>query len=439
MEDSPTQALRLRHALEQRQCAVQTAGNGAAALEALQAAHEAGQPPPDVIVSDILMPQVGGYELCRKLKGDPRWAGIPLVLLTALGDPTDLIRGLECGADSFVVKPCEVDHLLTQIIRLLRDRESAATMPRSGDGPNFCFAGECYRITATVPQVLRFLIASYEEARHRAERLDEANRALLATHEELEARKRELEQLNITKNQFLGMAAHDLRNPLDVVRGYAELLAEDVSDRLDEEELRMLHQIRASSNYMLALVNDLLDVTKIESGTLELRCQPTDPVRFVSDNLSTQRLFAERKKIELIFDAEPDLPLVNLDPSKADQVLNNLIGNALKFSPLGSRVTVSVRRLASPEPGPVGEWVEIAVQDSGPGIPPEELENIFKPFRSAGTRTTGGESSSGLGLAIVHRIVECHGGKITVENAPQGGSRFRVVLPAAEEPKEGSQ
>lgn len=238
---------------------------------------------------------------------------------------------------------------------------------------------------------------------------------------ELEERNQRLEELNVQKNHLLGTAAHDLRNPLGVIQGFARFLLEDASDRLDPEHRLFLERIEASSESMLHLVNDLLDIARIEAGALDLDLQPTDLGRLVKNNVELNRVLASKKRIVIEAEYDPDLPPVLLDGPKVEQVLNNLIGNAMKFSEPGARVKVAVGRHAA--------GVAVKVEDQGPGIPAGELDQIFRPFVKATARATAGEGSTGLGLAIVNRIVQGHGGSIEVQSQVGQGSRFTVVLP----------
>jgi len=171
---------------------------------------------------------------------------------------------------------------------------------------------------------------------------------------------------------------------------------------------------------MARLVDDLLDVAAIESGRLQLVYQPTDLVALVQTNLTRNRLIAARKNTTLELTAAPT-PMALLDAAKIEQVLNNLVTNAIKFSPPGSRVQITV--LSS------GEELVLSVKDEGPGIPPKEMESLFKPFQRTSVKSTAGEKSTGLGLVIAKRIVEEHGGRIWVESQAGAGSTFHVSLP----------
>ena len=231
----------------------------------------------------------------------------------------------------------------------------------------------------------------------------------------------ELEELNKLKSDFVGMAAHDLRNPLAVVEMYSAFLLETPSSAFTEKEVEFLERIRHQSTFMGNLINDLLDVSKIEAGRLELKKSRDDYLQFVRENVSLNAELARRKNISVTCrPGEGSLPL-DFDRNKMEQVLNNLIGNAVKFTERDRSVAVTVEER--------GGFVRTSVADEGQGIPAEEIPHVFKEFHRASTRPTAGERSTGLGLAIARRIVEGHGGTIGVESEPGKGSTFIFTLP----------
>ena len=246
------------------------------------------------------------------------------------------------------------------------------------------------------------------------------NNELVAMQRELAGKNAELQRLADLKNQFLGMAAHDLRNPLHVILSYSGFLLDELAGKLDADQTDFLNVIHSQSQFMSHLVNDLLDVAAIESGRLQLDLQPADLVQLAQSNLTRNRLIASRKDITLDLESSP-VPRLLLDVGKIEQVLDNLVTNAIKFSPNGSCVHISIQ--------PAGDEIQVSVRDEGPGIPDNELENLFKPFQRTSVKSTNGEKSTGLGLVIVKRIVEGHGGHIQVESQPGKGSIFTVGLP----------
>lgn len=230
-----------------------------------------------------------------------------------------------------------------------------------------------------------------------------------------------LERLNEQKNRFLGMAAHDLRNPLNAIMMYSEFLLDEVAASLDEEHHEFLRVIRTSSEFMLHLVEDFLDIATIESGKLHLNLWPVNVTALVRENIALNTLLASRKEIALQAEYRGEVPEILADASKIEQVLNNLISNAVKYSPAGTVVTVTLDATA--------EAVVVTVTDQGPGIPADELERIFEPFERSSVKSTNGEKSSGLGLAIARKIVMEHHGTLTARNNDGRGTTFCMTLP----------
>lgn len=253
------------------------------------------------------------------------------------------------------------------------------------------------------------------------EELSRLNNDLVNMQRELSKKNRELDELNNLKNQFLGMAAHDLRNPLGVIMGYSEYLIEDTEGILTDDQTMMLDSILTSSEFMLRLLNDLLDVSAIESGKLSLDLIKTDLVAVVKKNVELNNVIAQKKNIRILFNQSEPMPEMVFDIGKIEQVLNNLISNAVKFSEPGKNVIVGITSNAT-------ECI-VSVADQGPGIPEEEIGNIFKPFKRTSVKSTAGEKSTGLGLSIVRNLIVGHKGRIWVESTVGKGSTFYFSLP----------
>ncbi len=233
----------------------------------------------------------------------------------------------------------------------------------------------------------------------------------------------QLVELNQLKNKFLGIAAHDLRSPIGVIKSFTQLFLQDYLGEVPEEQREILVKMDKSCETMLTLINDLLDVSAIEAGHLELKLYEVDLTAFLRECHAAHVLWARAKNIELALDLAPDLPAVTMEPDRINQVMNNLITNAIKYSNPGTVVTLRARR--------AGDEVAISVQDQGQGIPAKEIPKLFTDFGKTSVRPTGGETSIGLGLAIVKRMVEAHGGRIGVESLVGAGSTFTFTLPLA--------
>ena len=260
-----------------------------------------------------------------------------------------------------------------------------------------------------------------EQDRHLYEELARVNNELATLQRELYQKNAELAKLNDQKNHFIGIVAHDLRNPLSLIIGYADFLEQELEDKLGEEQKEFLDVIQRSSSFMLSLVNDLLDVAKIEAGRLHLTISSFDLHALIRESVALNAPLALRKEIRI----SQSLPVGSIelraDRSKVSQVLNNLLSNAIKFSPRGSRIEVNLVDRS--------DTVTISIADQGPGIDTAELSRLFRPFERGSSKPTEGEQSTGLGLAIVKKIIEGHGGTLDVSSTPGEGSVFSVTLP----------
>lgn len=236
---------------------------------------------------------------------------------------------------------------------------------------------------------------------------------------EYEEQNKVLKDLVDQKNEFLGMAAHDLRTPLGAIHGFSELLVDQVDDENARESITL---ITRESTKMLHLLNDLLDISKVEAGKLDLKKTDTNYATFIEQVIRTNNFIAQNKNINIIANIEPTVPqTINIDEGKMEQVLNNLLSNAIKFSYPFSliRIKVSLR----------DKSVVTEIIDRGQGIPSNEIDQIFKAFKKSSVRPTAKESSHGLGLAIVKKIIEGHNGTIQVKSKVGEGSNFSFSLP----------
>ena len=253
------------------------------------------------------------------------------------------------------------------------------------------------------------------------EELSRLNNDLVNMQRELMKKNRELDELNKLKNLFLGIAAHDLRNPLGVIMGYSEYLLDEVKESLSEDHIEMLQSILTSSEFMLRLLDDLLDVSAIESGNLNLNLVKADIVPVVKKNVELNSVIAHKKNINIQIIQTGQIPEVLFDVGKIEQVLNNLISNAIKYSQPGTNVAVSINSTKTD--------LTVSISDQGQGIPEDELGKLFRPFERTSVKSTAGEKSTGLGLSIVRNLILGHKGKIWVESKVGEGSTFYFSLP----------
>jgi signal transduction histidine kinase len=312
---------------------------------------------PNLVLLDVMMPGIDGFETCRILRKTYGDTGAPVIFVTAKSEAEDIVMGFDAGGVDYLTKPFRPKEVLARI----------------------------------------------------------------RTHLSNQLLVEQLSKANAAKDRFLGMCAHDLRNPLSSIRGLAELMNENAIGILTAEQREIVHTIYGASQSMLQLVNELLDVATIEAGHLKLAKEPTKVADIVERSVHLSNIEAAKKntRIEMVNGTKD--PLVDVDRNKIRQVVDNLINNAVKYSPRGSLITVEVRA----EEATAG----FAVKDNGPGIPDDERHKLFKDYGRLTAQPTDGEKSTGLGLAICRKIVEAHGGTISVENIPGRGCEFVVRLP----------
>jgi signal transduction histidine kinase len=246
---------------------------------------------------------------------------------------------------------------------------------------------------------------------------------LAAQKTALQKQNEELLRLNELKNSFLGMAAHDLRNPIGIITLTVSMLAEDQGSLSREERTAFLSDIKKQTEQMLALLDSLLDVSRIEAGKFTVQMTSLRLCNFLDESVRRHARLAEVKGTQVRQEDVPDCE-VQADPTRLRQIMDNLISNAVKFSPAGSTVTVAASANSAE--------VRVEVRDQGPGVTGADRELLFHDFARLTPQPTGGESSTGLGLAITKRIVEAHGGRIGVESEPGKGATFWFTLRRAD-------
>jgi hypothetical protein len=401
VEDSLVQAKKLKNFLDQngvRNIFYTTAN------EAFLAALEN---PPILIISDIVMPGMNGYEFCTKLKNHPAMKEIPVILLTSLRDPLDIIKGLQAGADNFITKPYEEQYLLSRVQYLLANRD----MRKAGATEmviEIVFRGNKYSINSEKKQILDLLLSVYEAAVQRNDQLISTQAELEASNENLLAANQELEAFSYT-------VSHDLRSPLNVVAGYVQLLQEEYRDRLDDEANEYLQRILTSAFSMAKLIDDLLKFSRsgrsvITPEYINLTEMADQVVEAVKERLGDSRA---------VFQIQRGM-LTQADPSLVQVVLDNLIGNAAKYSSKVEYPVIIFNKIVE------GRETIFYVKDNGAGFDMSKADKLFNPFQRF--HTSQEFQGTGVGLATVRRIIERHGGRIWAESEPGKGATFFFTL-----------
>ncbi len=238
--------------------------------------------------------------------------------------------------------------------------------------------------------------------------------------QEIREKNEELKELNETKNRFLGIASHDLRNPLYLIRSFSEVMLEGTVGEVNDSQKELLQKIFNASGFMRGLLNNLLDISKIESGKIELDRKVQDLNATATQQIELNRLLADKKQIEI--EARlGEVPPVAYDQDAITQVMGNFIGNAVKFSPPGSKIQVVTEHCR--------DRIRFSVIDEGPGLTEEDQKLLFQEFQTLSTKPTGGEKSTGLGLAIAKKLIHLHGGEVGAVSEPGKGSTFYFTLP----------
>jgi len=530
VDDSSTIRHAIAFALERKGFQVFQGSNG---LEAIELVYRED---PDLLVSDVMMPELNGYQVCRLLKNDPAMGDLPIVLLTTLDHQEHRFWGREAGADSYVIKAMDPAPLEEEVARLLREKKRlpAGRRPEKNPSP-LGQAGVKTRLgnlldrllfeativsrvrqlarLGTLPDLLEgffeflkqlidyrialFSLESEEGPRlfaylHEtvpANWLGEAQRIagekegwipknstakitilnkdslgpeqalpegpspslwssfsslpgglaifswsstgyneetahnLKIAIQELETILQSVlraEALERLKSDFSAMIAHDLRSPLTAIVSSATMMADGLLGAVNEEQQQWLAKIETGARKMVLLINDFLDLSKIEAGRLDLAREDCDLERLIQECADHYLPLAKEKKITLRTRAE-SLPPLQADSRRLDQVLVNLLSNALKFTPAGGTIEIGAVQNAAE--------FRVWVKDSGVGISVEETSQIFEKYRQTASGKTAKEKGTGLGLVICKMIVESHGGRIWVESEEGKGATFLFTLP----------
>ena len=318
--------------------------------------------PVNIVVIDWVLPGMDGIDVCRKIREKHKNGYVFFIMLTAKEEKKDLIKGFEAGVDEYIMKPVNLQELIARI-----------------------------KVGARIVSLERKLIE----------------------------KQRELTGNNEMKNKFIGIVAHDLRNPVISIRGFSELLLKDANN-FSEEQTEFLDIIHSTSRNMLAMINDLLDISRIESGNMQLSQKNGSINKLILERIRIIQLQAEKKHINIHKDLA-SIPEISFDAHRLGQAIDNLVTNAIKFAPIGSNVYLSLKQNE--------DMIKFSVTDEGPGIPIEEQHLLFSEFHRLSIRPTGGETSTGLGLAIAKKIIEAHNGLIEFETQEGMGSTFSLLLP----------
>lgn len=338
---------------------VVTASSGREALDRFRASSI------DVVLLDVMMPEMDSFEVCRRIKEEALFQ--PVVMVTALQETADRVTALEAGADDFLTKPVDEVEVVARVKSLVR---------------------------------------------------------LKRQREELDRAYADLRRAEAMRDDLSAMIVHDLRTPLtSLLTGMQSL---ELLGELSADQLELVWMAVAGGQTLLSLINDLLDIGKMESGTVELNRREAAPAKIMTEAArQVAALLAEKR---LTQDAPDTLPAVYADHDKLCRILVNLLGNAIKFTPKEGAIALRARYDSAQAD------VVFSVSDTGEGIPKEAFERIFEKFGQVETRQAGRHMSTGLGLTFCKMAVEAHGGRIWVESEPGKGSTFSFTIPVMTAP-----
>ena len=400
VEDSPVQAELLRQTLEKNGGIVSHAINGREALDMLKE-HK-----PDLVITDILMPEMDGYELTRRIKADEDLKEVPVMLLTVLTDPLGVIKGLESGAEDFVPKPYHEEHLLSRIKRMFVNRELRKSGRLEAETEVY-FGGEKYQFTAGRTQVIDFLLSTYETAVMKNEQLEQ----------EIEVRKRaeeELRRVNVELEGYAHTVSHDLKGPLTAIELAATLFEELLKEPITDETRGKLTEIAESLDLSVVESTDLIEdlLALAEAGQVPRDITDVDVADVVSRILEEKAGDLKEKNIKV--KVSEDLGHVMAKRTQIYQLFTNIIGNAIKHCRSEAPV-IEVSHLGDDDGAH-----RYLVRDNGEGIPPGDLDSVFEPFFK------GKSGGTGIGLATVAKIVNVYEGSIRAYN--EDGACFEFTI-----------
>ena len=346
---------------------VVTTGNGREALEILRSQTFS------ILITDVKMPEMDGFELTKVVRD--QFPGTPIICMTAHGTSYNYTDVVGVGATDYISKPFTIDEMKAKLNRVIREKD---------------------------------LIADLTQKSRELEKVNE-----------------ELKRLDQLKSTFISSVSHELRTPLTVIKEFISLMLEGHVGALTEDQREYLGIANRNIIRLTNLIETLLDFSRIESGKgLKLRFEPTRLMEVVEDAVMTFSQQLEERRVALENRLDPDIPLVLIDRNRLVEVFINLIGNGIKFTPPGGKITIDSRGLTEKR-----DYLKIVVTDTGVGISPEDLPKVFDRFYQGGRTQTGLITGTGLGLAITKEIIETHQGYIQAESKSESGASFVFTLP----------
>ena len=384
VDDNPTNLDLLSGLLQDHQFHVRAVTSGRLALTVARTFK------PALILLDINMPQMNGFEVCTQLKADPATCDIPVIFISALDETMDKVRAFEVGGVDYVTKPFQIEEVLARVNSQLR------------------------------------IARLQHELIEKNAALTQANADLSASRQELAEANIQLREMAEIKANFTAMLVHDLKSPLSVVKATLDFLSID-GDVVAGPYGALVHASVKTISKILAMIGELLEVFRTDSKEIHLRRESVKFTEFLKEFLENTRIAAQSENLVLETAISPNLPDMAIDVGKLERALSNLLSNAIKFTPAGGTISVEASEVMHMHSGVGQTAVLIRISDTGEGIEPDVLPIIFDPYRQG--QSGKGRLGVGLGLAIVKRIVEAHGGTISATSQLGKGTTFTLLLP----------
>ena len=452
---------------------------------------------PDIILMDVKMPGINGFETCERLKSQKDTKNIPIIFMTAVADTTEKLKGFELGAIDYIIKPFQatevvarvethltISHLEkklkaqnTQLQGEIIERERIEEALRTSEMKNRLLLQHVPDLIITVERegqvtyinhpvegfvsdtligkkFINLLSDKYQVRYSKAlscvfeekqadsfeyknaqdqyflahvipvERDDNIVSAMMISTDITDRRKNaELKQAVRLKDEFLANMSHELRTPLSAVLMMSEILREDAYGKLNQKQLKTVDNIETSARHLLSLINDILDLSKITAGQMEIQLQTINVTAVCQASLQFIREIANKKNIKILFVDDDTINTMMLDECRFKQILVNLLNNSVKFTPKNGKVILEIE---SDQPHKI---VHFNVVDTGIGIPEDQMKHLFEPFVQIDGSLSRPHEGTGLGLSLVEKLTKLHNGTIQVKSTPGKGSQFTVSIP----------